>query len=198
MMFCNITFPERRFAYVPSSLVVIKRDDVTRAAARFRERFSLLSRSETIANYDLPPFPKFTAVHEHGRGREIRRTSSGITGITLISVSRPCIDRYPLLAECDFGYSSALSRFVTPDDGLPHYKRIFFSLFPSSPSFALPSSLFNRFPSELTQNHNNGHSAGARQADSVPSFRETMGRYLVFCDAFRAREDTRDLIHILE
>lgn len=47
-------------------------------------------------------------------GREIRRTRSGITSITLIS-SRDLIDRSKSLSiEYNLEYSLALSRFVTP------------------------------------------------------------------------------------
>lgn len=202
-MFCNITFPERRFAYVPRSLVAIKRDDVTRAAARFRERFSLLSRSETIASYDLSPPPLLPQVYGGARTRPRQRNPKNeqrnygnyvdiglATVYRSLSASRGMRFRL-FVGSFAFRYSRMMDYPITSG---------FFSPFsPSSPSFALPCSLFNRFPSELTQNHNNGHSAGARQAGTLfPRSAKQWDVTWFSASRFRAREDTRDLIHILE
>jgi len=102
-------------------------------------------------NYDPELQADATTERNVTAAEKSEETTSGITGITLRLVSRLYRSRGgSLFVECNFEYSSALSRFLAPDDGLPHYKRIFFSI--SLPLISF-SPLFLIVSSELTQYH---------------------------------------------
>lgn len=111
-------------------MIVTDYVNLTRTIIKYRytrQRFRGLSHARARASVCFGNYRKLWSKfmrYTNRAGREIRRTTSGITSITLIS-SRDLIDRSKsLFVECNLKYSLVLSCFVTLYDGLPHYERI--------------------------------------------------------------------------
>lgn len=161
--------------------------------------------AETIANYD----PSLCDIRTRP-GREIRRTRSGITRITLISPRDP-IDRFEIPARrMQFGVFVCPCHPPTrvsllPDDGLLRYERILFLPFFPFSSFLLPFffSLFFFFFDRTTRADPVSYSiimavlAHVRAAWPPCSLKQWDVTLFSDVPSFRAGEHMRNLIHIL-